>query len=384
MFDQFIDFVRSYYGEKEGFVPLHAPLFVGNERKYVLEAINSTYVSSVGKFVDEFEASIRQYTGAKYAVATVNGSAALHIALQLAGVKPGDLVITQPLTFIATCNAIRYCHADPLFVDVDEDTLSLSAKHLQAFLEVHADVEKGQLIHKVSRRKITACVPMHTFGHPARMKELLEVCGKFQLPVVEDAAESLGSTYHSQMTGTLGLLGVYSFNGNKTITCGGGGMVVTNDETLGKLGKHLTTQAKKPHAWEFVHDHVGYNYRLPNLNAAMACAQMEQLNAFLESKRTLATRYKAFFSTSGIRFIEQPSGSESNYWLNAILLDNKEQRDQFLAYTNERGVMTRPCWRLMHKLEMFSASFAGDLTTAEEIENRLVNIPSSPMVRAQA
>jgi perosamine synthetase len=377
-FNEVISFVRQDFRKPDGFIGLHEPLFAGNEKKYLIEAVDSTFVSSVGKFVDRFEQDICDYTGAKYAVATVNGSAALHIALQLAGVKPGDLVITQPLTFIATCNTIKYAFAEPVFVDVDQDTLGLSPAHLEDFLEGHATFSGGRLVHKQTKRAISACVPMHTFGHPVKLDEILEICLKYKLPLVEDSAESLGSLYKGKHTGTFGMVGVYSFNGNKTITSGGGGMVVTNDEAIAKHAKHITTQAKKPHPWNFEHDCIGYNYRMPNINAALGVAQLEMLDRFIESKRALAMRYKTFFADSDISFVDEPANCRSNFWLNAVLLSAREYRDAFLKETNEQKVMTRPSWILMNKLAMFSNCIAGDLTNALYIEDRLVNIPSSP------
>ncbi|AFD09295.1 LegC family aminotransferase [Solitalea canadensis] len=376
MYSEVVGFIRKQFDSDE-FIPLHAPVFTGNEKKYVLDTIDSTFVSSVGKFVDKFEELIREYTGAKYAIATTNGTSALHMALMLAGVKQGDLVLTQPLSFIATCNAISYIGAEPSFIDVDKDTLGLSPEALREFLKESVEIKGGQAIHKNTGRRIAACVPMHTFGHPAKINELLDLCKEYNINLVEDAAESLGSTYMNQQTGTFGLLGTYSFNGNKTITCGGGGMIVTNDDHLGKLAKHLTTQAKVPHRWDFVHDYVGYNYRLPNLNAALACAQMEQLDSFISNKRELAKNYSQFFVEQGIHFISEPSNSKSNYWLNAILLKNRAERDLFLTYSNDKGVMTRPVWELMNRLPMFRHAITSDISNAEWIADRLVNIPSS-------
>jgi perosamine synthetase len=377
MFDKFVEFVRAYYQKPDGFIALHEPRFTGNERKYVMDAIDSTFVSSVGRYVDLFESMIRDYTNAKYAIATTNGTSALHMALLVSGVQKNDLVITQPLTFIATCNAISYLQAEPLFIDIDEKTLGLSATCLKDFLVANSEIKNGQCIHKASGRRISACVPMHTFGHPVEIDRIAALCEEYHISLIEDAAESLGSTYDGKQTGTFGLLGIYSFNGNKTITCGGGGMIVTNDEKIGKFTKHLTTQAKQPHPWDFTHDHIGYNYRLPNLNAAMACAQLEQLDKFIENKRNLTAAYRAFFAQQNIRFVDEPAKSKSNFWLNAVLLEGKAERDAFLKYTNDNKVMTRPAWTLMNKLKMFKSCIAGDLSTATRIEERLVNIPSS-------
>jgi perosamine synthetase len=349
-----IHFIKHLYGNKE-FVSLHEPFFGGNEKKYVLEAIDSTFVSSVGKFVDRFEAMICDYTGAKYAVAVVNGTAALHMSLMLAGVERNDLVITQALSFIATCNAISYIDAQPAFIDIDKKTLGMSASALESFL-ANVEVKNGKAIHVQTGKRIGACVPMHTFGFPSEIDLIVSLCSKYNIPVVEDAAESLGSTYKGKYTGTFGLLGTYSFNGNKTITCGGGGMIVTNDEALAKKVKHLTTQAKVPHRWKYVHDHIGYNYRCPNLNAALACAQLEQLEGFIENKRNIAEEYKKYFANiEGVEYIEEPENTRANY----------------------NGVMTRPVWSLLHRLEMFKECIHDELLNSIDIESRLVNIPSS-------
>jgi perosamine synthetase len=380
MFDQVIDFIRTHYNKPEGFIALHEPRFTGNDKAYVMDAIDSTFVSSVGKYVDRFEEMMREYTGAAYAIATVNGSAALHMSLLLAGVKRDELVITQPLSFIATCNCISYIGAEPLFVDVDPVTMGLSAEKLEAFLSEKTVAKNGSCFHKETGKRIAACVPMHTFGHPVDLDRIVALCAQYNVPLVEDAAESIGSKYKGTHTGTLGLVGAFSFNGNKTITCGGGGMIVTNDEKLGKLAKHLTTQAKVPHAWEFVHDHIGYNYRLPNLNAAMACAQMEQLDAFVANKRDLAAQYSKLFEGTGIRFMKEPEHTFSNYWLNAILVKDRKERDEFLTYTNGKQVMTRPVWTLMNKLEMFKHCICENIDNAIDLENRLVNLPSSVQI----
>lgn len=375
-FEKEINFIKNLYGNKE-FIPLHEPVFSGNEKKYVLDTIDSTFVSSVGKYVDRFEEMIKDYTGAKHAIAVVNGTAALHMSLLLAGVKRDDLVITQALSFIATCNAISYIGAEPAFVDVDLKTLGLSVSALENFL-LNVELVNSIPIHKPTGKKIGACVPMHTFGFPVEIDKIIELCTKFNIPVIEDAAESLGSTYKRKQTGTFGLLGTYSFNGNKTITCGGGGMIVTNDDELGKLAKHLTTQAKVPHRWEYVHDYIGYNYRCPNINAALACAQLEQLEVFIEYKRQTAQKYHSFFlQNNQIEHISETENMRSNYWLNAILLKNKEERNIFLTETNENGVMTRPVWALMHRLEMFKHCEHEGLKNSIDIEERLVNIPSS-------
>jgi len=369
--------IREIFGQ-EGFIPLHEPRFWGNERKYVLDAIDSTFVSSVGEYVNRFEAAVCDVTGASHAIATVNGTAALHIALRLAGVEPGDEVLTQALTFVATANAIRYCDAEPVFLDVDRDTLGLSPVAVEAFLEGSTTRDaRGRVVNRRTGRRVAACVPMHTFGHPTRIEALVEVCDRWGVPVVEDAAESMGSTYAGRMTGTFGRLGIYSFNGNKTVTCGGGGAIVTEDESLAKRAKHVTTTAKVPHAWEFRHDEVGYNYRLPNLNAAVACAQLEQLETFIERKRWLAGEYARLFAEVGMTFVTEPPGARSNYWLNAVILPDRDARNEFLGVTNAAQVMTRPIWRLMNELPMYAACQTDGLESSRWLEERVVNIPSS-------
>lgn len=377
MFKPVVDFIKSQFSSQE-FIPLHEPRFLGNEKKYLLDCVDSTFVSSVGKYVDDFEKMMANYTGAKYAVACVNGTAALHMAMIVAGVKENEIVITQPLSFIATCNAIAYIKASHLFVDVDMDTMGLSPEKLKAYLEKHA-VKKsdGYSYHTGTGQRIAACVPMHTFGHPCRIDELAAICNEYNIALVEDAAESIGSYYKGKHTGTYGRVGAFSFNGNKTITCGGGGAIITNDEALAKKAKHLTTQAKVPHRWDFVHDEIGYNYRMPNINAALMCAQLEQLDGFLKNKRELASKYETFFSKTNFHFMKEPVNAQSNYWLCAILVENGKMRDEFLSYTNDNGVMTRPVWELMNKLTMFKNALHGNLDNAQELQNRLVNIPSS-------
>lgn len=380
MFKEYIDFIKAQFPKQE-FIPLHEPKFLGNEKKYLIDCIDSTFVSSVGKYVDTFENELAKYTGAKYAVACVNGTAALHMALLVADVKAHDLVLTQPLSFIATCNAISYIGAVPLFIDVDMDTLGLSPAKLNEYLSEYTVIkEDGFIYHKITNQKISACVPMHTFGHPCKIDEIAIICKKYNIKLIEDAAESIGSYYKDQHTGTFGDIGTFSFNGNKTITSGGGGAIVTNNKEIAAKVKYLTTQAKVPHRWDFVHDEIGYNYRLPNLNAALACAQMESLDFFIFKKRELAKLYNDFFKQQDITFISEPEHSKSNYWLNSILLKNREERDKFLTYTNDNNVMTRPVWTLMHKMEMFKDCPKGNLANSEWVENRLVNIPSSVII----
>lgn len=376
MINKLIDFVRAQYHTNEP-IPLHAPIFAGAEREYVLDAIDSTYVSSVGTYVGQFENIVATYTGSPCAVATVNGTAALHVALCLAGVQPGELVITQPLTFVATCNAIAYCGADPVFLDVDRCTLGLSPQAVGLWLDEFAILDDAGLCrHRFSNRVIRACLPMHTFGHPADLDGLLAVCNRWNLVLVEDAAESLGSFYKNRHTGTVGQLGTLSFNGNKIITTGGGGMILAGAE-LAVRAKHLTTTAKQPHSYEYVHDEVGYNHRLPNLNAALGCAQMKRLDEFIERKRALAEAYDNFFSATEMFFIREPEGCRSNYWLNAVICEDRKQRDDLIKVTNDAGVMTRPAWRLMNHLPMYSGCMTGPLNNAEWLEGCIVNLPSS-------
>lgn len=376
MFKETIDFIRAYY-ESNDFIPLHQPYFEGNEKTYLNECIDTTFVSSVGKFVDKFEEEIARFTGATYAVATVNGTSALHVALQLAGVKQDDEVITQPLTFIATCNAISYIGAHPVFVDVDRDTLGMSPEKLAHFLANKTDMVHGCCTNKATKRKIRAVVPMHTFGLPINLDHLKKVCEPYDINIVEDAAESLGSYQNNQHTGTKGLLGTLSFNGNKTITTGGGGMIITNDENLAKKAKHITTTAKTPHPWDFNHDQIGYNYRMPNINAALGCAQLEKLPGILKNKRELANLYSAFFKDKAASFVTEPSNTKANYWLNAIILNDASQRDDFLKATNDAGVMTRPIWKLMSSLPMFEKAQKDNLENSVWLEQRVINIPSS-------
>ena len=384
MYKNVTDFIKKIY-KTGGTVQLHEPRFIGNEKKYLNECIDSTFVSSVGKFVTRFEEMIADYTGAKYAVAAVNGTAALHISLLLSDVKQNDEVITQPLTFIATANAISYTGAHPVFIDVDKKTMGLSPDKLNEFLSKNTFlIEDATGIHThnlLTKKRISACVPMHTFGHPCRIDEIKKICDKYNIALIEDAAESLGSFYKGKHTGTFGKFGILSFNGNKTITTGGGGMLITNDEKLAKLAKHLTTQAKVPDKWEYIHDYIGYNYRLTNLAAALGVAQMEQLPKFIENKRRLADKYKEFFKNTDIEFFTEPEDAKSNYWLNVIILKNSEERDNFLKFINENGIMTRPIWRLMNKLKMFKDCQTDKLENAEWLADRVVNIPSSVIIK---
>jgi len=432
MFNEVIEFIKSLYPDKNP-VPLHEPVFFGNEKKYLNDCIDSTFVSYVGKYVTQFEEMTAKYTGSKYAVAVVNGTAALQIALQVAGVKPGAEVITQPLTFVATANAISHCGAKPVFVDVDRDTMGMSPEKLEDWLSKNTIFHNSNIptfhyssltkdenfniterpVNKNTGNTITAIVPMHTFGFPCRIDEIIEVANKYNLPVIEDSAESLGSfylsreirsTFHQDLsremantknnttkkdiisrgkhTGTFGLTGVLSYNGNKTITTGGGGMIITDEEEFAKKAKHITTTAKLPHKWEYIHDEVGYNYRMANVTAAIGVAQMENLDEIIKNKRETAEHYKKFFSTirqfdnSTINFISEPENSQSNFWLNCVQLSNREIRDKFLEETNSNGVMTRPIWRLMNKLDMYKDCQKGNIDNSEWLEDRIVNIPS--------
>ena len=360
---------------------LHEPYFAGEEWKYIKECLDTGWVSSAGSYVDRFEEDLAEYTGAKRAVAVVNGTAALHVCLRLSGVVAGDEVLLPALTFVATANAVTYQHAIPHFVDSEQATLGVDAAKLEAYLDSIAEMRDGVCVNTNTGRPIRALVPMHTYGHPVEIDGLQKVSERFNLALIEDAAESVGSFYRGRHTGTFGTCAALSFNGNKIITTGGGGAILTNDDELADRAKHLTTTAKKPHAWEYVHDHVGYNYRLPNINAALGCAQLEQLPGFLEKKRALAELYAdAFSDMEGVSFYTEPANAQSNYWLNVLLLDqaHAKHRDDILAATNDRGVMTRPTWELMCDLPMYRECPSMDLSTARDLQRRIINIPSSP------
>ena len=372
---EFLEVAREIFGND--FIPLHRPVFEGNERQYLVDCIDSNFVSSVGAKVTEFEEKVAAFTGSKYAVATVNGTAALHVAIELAGVKPGDEVISQALTFIATCNAISYAGAKPLFVDADLDTMGLSPAALKRFLEQNAEKRVRGTYNKISGKKISACVPMHTFGFPCRIAEIVEICADWDITLIEDVAESLGSYVGNRHTGTFGSMATLSFNGNKIITTGGGGMIITNDSELAKRAKYITTTAKVPHPYEFAHDEIGYNYRMPNLNAALGCAQMERLNEILAIKTKLADQWGVFFDQNDVRFVRAIDENKANHWLNTLVLDSREERDNFLKFTNDNGVMTRPIWTLMPKLPMFKECQTDGLENSLWLEDRVVNIPSS-------
>lgn len=372
-----IDFIKSVYGNQE-FTPLSVPKFIGNEKKYLEECIDTTFVSSVGKFVDRFEEDMAKYTGAKKAVVCVSGTNALHMSLILVGVERDDEVLTQALTFIATCNALSYIGAHPVFIDVDRSTMGLSPDAMKEWLVNNSEIRNGQCYNKNSGRRVKACIPMHTFGHSVRIEEIAAICNEYHIELVEDAAESIGSTYKGQHTGTFGKVGVLSFNGNKTITTGGGGMMLFQDEALATQAKHITTQAKVPHRWEFRHDHIGYNYRMPNINAALGCAQLENLDKYIESKRQVAAEYEEFFKNiDDIEFFVDTPNTFSNYWLNALIMKDKEAQLDFLQQTNDKGVMTRPIWELMNRLPMFEKCENDGLINTIWFADRVVNIPSS-------
>lgn len=369
------EFIRCLYRRQES-IFLHDPNFSGNEKRYLLDCIDSTFVSSIGKYVDQFESMVSEFTGAKYAVATVNGTSALHIGLKLVGVTSGDEVITQPLTFIATCNAITYCNASPVFVDVDTDSMGMSPASLLDYLKENSKQFEGKCINKISGKRIAAVVPMHTFGLPCRIVEIKEICLEYNIPLVEDAAESLGSYSNGKHVGTFGDLGILSFNGNKIITTGGGGMIITDDPALARRAKHLTTTARANHLYEFEHDEIGYNYRLPNINAALGCAQMEYLPELIKSKRGLAYEYQNYFLNTSVKVVRELDGCKSNYWLNTIILENGDSRNRFLDELNCLGIMCRPAWRLMNKLPMFINCHSSDLSNAEWLQERIINLPS--------
>lgn len=377
MFSEIVDFIKALYPNQKP-IPLHAPVFFGKEKEYICDCIDTTFVSYVGKYVTEFEQMTSKFTGSKYAVAVVNGTAALQIALQIAGVKYGDEVITQPLTFVATANAISHCGAKPVFVDVDLDTMGMSPEKLEDWLKnnVKFDAKTSKPYNHATMQTISAIVPMHTFGFPCRIDEIIEIASSYNIPVIEDSAESLGSYFKGKHTGTFGLAGILSYNGNKTITTGGGGMIITDDEQLAVKAKHITTTAKLPHKYEYVHDEVGYNYRLTNLNAAVGVAQMENIDLYLQNKRSTAEGYQKFFHNREIKFFAEMKNTKANYWLNAILLKNLEVRNEFLNHTNDNDVMTRPIWCLMNKLNMYKNCQTGPLDNSLWLEERVVNIPS--------
>jgi len=376
MTKEFVSFVRDLY-RTTNFIPLHAPIFQGNERKYVNDTLDSSFVSSVGEYVNKSEELMQSFTNSTKAIAVVNGTAALTISLKAIGVNYGDEVITQALTFVATANAIVHVGAEPVFLDVDYDTMGLSPMALESFLTEYAEIRGESTYNKKTGKKIAACVPMHTFGFPVKIDELVAICSKWNIPVLEDTAESLGSYYKGKHTGTFGTLAAFSFNGNKIVTSGGGGMVITDDITLGKHIKHLTTTAKIPHPYEFVHDEIGYNFRMPNLNAALLCGQLEQLENFLLIKRNIAVEYENLFKNSAIKFRTEKENSRANYWLMCVELDSLNERDNFLKETNDNGVMTRPIWKLLYKLTMFKNCYRDSQKSAEYLESRIVNIPSS-------
>ena len=396
MYQNVIGFIKDLYNNQE-FVPLAVPKFIGNEKKYLNECIDTTFVSSVGKFVDRFEEDMAAYSGVKRAVVCVSGTNALHMSLMLVGVKRDDEVLTQALTFIATCNALSYIGAHPVFIDVDKSTMGLSPDAMKEWLQKNAEVRKNTRINELDKshdfafqedelacynkntgRRIKACVPMHTFGHPVRIEDITALCKEWHIELVEDAAESIGSKYKGQHTGTFGKVGAISFNGNKTITTGGGGMMLFNDEEMGAYAKHITTQAKIPHRWEFRHDHIGYNYRMPNINAALGCAQLENLDAYVADKRATAAAYAEYFkNVDGIEFFTEPENCFSNYWLNVVILPDHDKQLEFLQETNDNGVMTRPIWELMNRLPMFENCENDGLENTIFFAERVVNIPSS-------
>lgn len=378
-FQKTINHIKSTFGNKP-FTPLHEPVFFGNEKKYLLDTIESTFVSSVGAYVNTIEEKIKEFTSTKKAIAVVNGTAALQVSLRLAGVKKDNEVLTQALTFVATTNAISYLNAKPVFIDVDLDTMGLSPLALINFLEEFGELREDGTYNKKTGKRISACLPMHTFGFMCKIDEIIEICNKWKIPVVEDAAEALGSFYKGKSAGSFGVASAFSFNGNKIITSGGGGVITTNNEDTGVKAKYLTTTAKVPHAWEYVHDEFGYNYRMPNLNAALACAQLEQLTVIKESKKKLYNEYQTFFSTQGVQLVDIPKGTDWNYWLTSVLLENKKDRDLFLKDTNGSKVMTRPIWQLMYRLPMYKECQKDNQLNAEFLEERIVNIPSSARI----
>lgn len=379
MFNEITSFIKKLYNNKD-IIPLHAPVFWGKEKEYLSRCIDTAFVSYVGEYVKQFEDITANFTGAKYAVAVVNGTAALQVALTVADVKTGDEVITQPFTFVATANAISHCGAKPVFIDIDLDTLGMSAEKLEYWLNNNTYIKDDKTYNKITKSKISAIVPVHTFGFPSKIDKIIEISDKYHIPVIEDSAEAIGSFFKGKHCGTFGLAGIISYNGNKTITTGGGGMIITDDENFAEKTKHITTTAKISHKYEYMHDEIGYNYRMPNINAAIGVAQMENLYRILNNKRETAMQYKDFFKQIGIKFMEEPLNSKANYWLNAILFDNKEARGGFLEYTNNNGVQTRPAWKLLNELEMYKDCQTDDLINSKRLYEGIVNIPSGVRV----
>jgi perosamine synthetase len=376
-YSEIFNAVREIYNKPDGKIALHEPVFIGNEKKYVNDAINSTYVSSVGRFVDQFERDISKYTKVKKAVAVVNGTAALQTSLRIVGVNSGDEVITQSLTFVATANAISYLDAKPIFIDVDLDTMGMSPSSLKKFLNINCEIRDDGTYNKLSNKRISACMPMHTYGFICRIDEIIKICNKWKIPVVEDAAEALGSFYKGKSSGSFGNVSALSFNGNKIITTGGGGMILTNDNVLGARAKFLTTTARESHPWSYKHSEIGYNFRMPNINASIGCAQLENLNKFISIKSKLYLEYKKRFSKRGIELVEIPKNTKWNYWLFSIKMENKIDRDLFLKESHENGILTRPIWTLMHKLPMYSNCQYDDQTNSMFLEDRVINLISS-------
>ncbi|WP_342581023.1 LegC family aminotransferase [Ureibacillus sp. FSL W7-1570] len=376
---QFANEIKKMYGKDV--VPLHEPTFDEKEIEYVTECIKTGWVSSVGSYVTRFEEELAKFVGAKRAVAVVNGTAALHIALKIVGVEENDEVLMPSLTFVATANAASYLGAIPHFVDVSYETLGMDPIKLNKHLEEIGVLRNGKLYNKQTGRRIAAVVPMHTFGHPVDLDGLLEVCDKFNLVLVEDAAESLGSYYKGKHTGTFGKVAAFSFNGNKIVTTGGGGAIVTNDDALADYAKHLTTTAKIPHRWEYVHDEIGYNYRMPNINAALGCAQLEKIKVFLRKKKLLTEKYEQLIcNLEGVQLFKQPLNSESNYWLQTLILEDSLNRNKVLSFLNDNGVMSRPIWQPLHELKMYKNNPMMEMNTTMQLKQKIVNIPSAPIL----
>ena len=382
MYDSFIRFVRDIYQTKED-IQLHIPVFTDEDKTTVCDAINTTFVSSVSAYVGKFEQRLCHFTRSSYAISVVNGTAGLHLALYLSGVERDTEVITQSLSFVATGNAILYTGATPVFVDISSDTLGMSPTALSNFLEEYAELREDGTYNKLTEQRISACVPMHTFGHPCEIDKIIEICKQWAIVVIEDAAEALGSFYNNIHCGCFAELGVLSFNGNKTITTGGGGAILMNSSTIAERSRHLSTTAKLPHAWEFLHDRLGFNYRLPGLNAALGYSQMNSLDGLLEEKRKIAMAYKEWANDNGVEFVSEPKNAKSNFWLNTLLMEGKQQRDAFLAHTNQNGIMTRPPWNPLHSLSYFTKCLCDDLTITSDIADRAVNVPSSPRIAYQ-
>jgi perosamine synthetase len=373
--NRLINLIKDIYKEKN--IQLHRPILNKNDQKFLVDCVKSNYVSSVGMYVNDFEKKISDITGAKYTIATVNGTSALHIAMITCGIERNNEVLTQSVTFVGTCNAISYIKAHPIFIDVDKDTMSMSPLSLKKFLNENAKKIKNLTYNKKTGRVIRACLPVHTFGFPARIREIKKICKEWNIKLIEDAAESLGSYIGKKHTGTYGDISAISFNGNKIITTGGGGMVLTNNRNYAERARHLSTTARIKQGYEYIHDEIGYNYRLPNINAALGCSQVSMLDEFLEAKLLIHEIYARFMELNNISFLSERKGTKSNNWLFAMIASNEDEKKMVLDTTNKKSIMTRPLWKLMHKLPMYKNAIKAQLPNSIWLEDRVINLPSS-------